>query len=79
MIASAARDQAALLKGASQVVHKGAFLVYMTCSLEPEENEELTNSFLAEQSNFERDGDDLFLFPPESGTDGGYVARLRRV
>ena len=57
----------------------GALLVYMTCSLEPQENEELMNVFLAGHPDFERDGEDLFVFPPDSGTDGGYVARLRRV
>jgi 16S rRNA (cytosine967-C5)-methyltransferase len=78
-IANAALVQARLLAGASTVVHKGGLLVYMTCSVEPEENEELVNSFLETHSHFVRDGEDLFLFPPDSGTDGGYVARLRRV
>jgi len=76
-IIAAARFQAQLLRGAAQVVHKGGLLVYMTCSLEPEENRELIDSFLDEHSNFKRDGDDFFLFPPDAGTDGGYVARLR--
>ncbi len=79
MVKGAARTQAELLHGAAEAVHKGALLVYMTCSLEPEENSELIYQFLEEQSEFRRDGEDLFLFPPDSGTDGGYVARLRRV
>ncbi len=78
-IANAARTQAQLLNGAAEAVHMGALLVYMTCSLEPQENEELMNVFLAGHPDFERDGEDLFVFPPDSGTDGGYVARLRRV
>ena len=79
MIRTAARIQAQLLDGATEAVHEGALLVYMTCSLEPEENFELINRFLEKHSTFERDGDDLSLFPPDSGTDGGYAARLRRV
>jgi 16S rRNA (cytosine967-C5)-methyltransferase len=77
-VQTAARYQAKLLDGVSRVVHQGALLVYMTCSLEPEENTELIDLFLAKDSDFARDGEDLFLFPPDSGTDGGFVARLRR-
>ncbi len=75
---AAARYQEKLLAGVSRVVHTGAFLVYMTCSLEPEENTELIDLFLAKNSDFARDGEDLLLFPPDSETDGGFVARLRR-
>ena len=77
-VQTAARYQAKLLDGVNRVVHPGALLVYMTCSLEPEENTELIDLFLAKNSDFARDGDDLLLFPPDSGTDGGFVARLRR-
>jgi len=77
-VKAAARHQASLLKDASTVVHAGALLVYMTCSLEPEENADLIDSFLARNTSFARDGEDLFLFPPDFGTDGGFVARLRR-
>ena len=77
-VQTAARYQAKLLDGASQVVHPGALLVYMTCSLEPEENADLIDLFLAEHWDFAREGEDLFLFPPDEGTDGGFVARLRR-
>jgi 16S rRNA (cytosine967-C5)-methyltransferase len=78
-IVEAARVQAELLSSTAVVVHKGGLLVYMTCSLEPEENKELIDSFLEEHSDFAREKDDLFLFPPDSGTDGGYVACLRNV
>jgi 16S rRNA (cytosine967-C5)-methyltransferase len=77
-VQAAARYQAKLLDGVNRVVHPGALLVYMTCSLEPEENAGLIDSFIEKNSNFSRDGEDLFLFPPDSGTDGGFVARLRR-
>jgi 16S rRNA (cytosine967-C5)-methyltransferase len=77
-VKAAARHQAALLQDASAVVHPGALLVYMTCSLEREENAELIDSFLMRNTDFARDGDDMFIFPPDLGTDGGFVARLRR-
>ena len=77
-VQKAARYQAKLLDGVHPVVHPGALLVYMTCSLEPEENTEVIDLFLAKNADFARDGEDLFLFPPDSGTDGGFVASLRR-
>ncbi len=70
--------QTAILDGAAGAVRPGALLVYLTCSLEPEENEEQVNRFLERHPGFTREGHDLQLFPPESGTDGGYGARLRR-
>jgi 16S rRNA C967 or C1407 C5-methylase (RsmB/RsmF family) len=51
----------------------------MTCSLEPEENALQMERFLAGHPAFRRDRDDLELFPPDRGTDGGYTARLVRV
>ena len=77
-IERAARWQAAILDGVEPVVGPGALLLYMTCSLEPEENERQVNGFLERHPEFEREGDDLSIFPPDEGTDGGYAARLRR-
>ncbi len=74
----AARWQGAILDGAATVVGPGALLLYMTCSLEPEENERQVDGFLEQHPEFEREGDDLSIFPPDDGTDGGYAARLRR-
>ena len=68
----------------------GGWLVYATCSLEPEENEDQIEALLARDHRFERDpGDavpadlrtargDLQLLPFRHGTDGAYAARLRR-
>lgn len=77
-IERSAERQAAILDGAAPVVGAGGLLVYLTCSLEPEENEAQVNGFLARHPQYERDGADLFIFPPDAGTDGGYAARLRR-
>ena len=86
-----ARTQATLLEGAATAVRPGGLLVYATCSLEPEENEEQVARFLSAHSDFRRepsgtvpgeclssDGD-LTLLPHRHGTDGAYAARLRRV
>jgi 16S rRNA (cytosine967-C5)-methyltransferase len=77
-IARQAGRQAALLDRVAPVVGTGGLLLYMTCSLEPEENEAQVDAFLQRHSEFAREGDDLFIFPPDAGTDGGYAARLRR-
>ncbi|GBD31545.1 Ribosomal RNA small subunit methyltransferase B [bacterium HR33] len=70
--------QGELLDGAAPVVRPGGLLVYSTCSLEPEENEDRVNQFLAAHPDFRRDRGDLFLFPPDTESDGGYLAILRR-
>jgi len=86
-----ARTQAALLEGVARVVRPGGLLVYATCSLEPEENEEQVAHFLTRHPEFRRDPSravpaeclspegDLVLLPHRHGTDGAYGARLRRV
>jgi 16S rRNA (cytosine967-C5)-methyltransferase len=85
------RTQATLLEGARAAVRPGGLLVYATCSLEPEENEEQVARFLSTHADFRREpsgavpdeclsGDgDLTLLPHRHGTDGAYAARLRRV
>ena len=45
--------QLALLKTAAQLLAPGGLLVYATCSTEPEENEEVTQKFLAADPRFE--------------------------
>ena len=47
--------------------------------IEREENEEQVNRFLDRHPEYQREQEDVFLFPPDAGTDGGYAARLRYV
>lgn len=72
------RRQREILDAVADVVGDGGRLVYLTCSLEPEENEEQVDGFLRRYPGFYREGDDLSIFPPDAGTDGGYGARMRR-
>jgi 16S rRNA (cytosine967-C5)-methyltransferase len=89
----ALRLQREILDGCAGVVEPGGFLVYATCSLEPEENEEQVDAFLRRHPGFERAGPgrpgtlpagvlddrgDLRVAPWRHGTDGAYAARLRR-
>lgn len=64
-----------LSKGANQV-RPGGTLVYSTCSLEPEENQEVVNKFLERNTNFVLEFE-RSLVPFKDGVDGAYVARLR--
>lgn len=82
--------QRAILDGAAPVVPRGGLLVYATCTLEPEENRLQVESFLARHPGFRVEpgsGTAAFLddtgclrvLPHESGFDGAFAARLRRV
>lgn len=88
----AAQLQTALLAGVAEAVSPGGLLVYSTCSLEPEETDEVIDAFLARHAAFalEAPGPDLAAFadpmrpgilrawPHRHDTDGFFVARLRR-
>lgn len=78
-IRAAATRQEDILAGVADTVQTGGLLVYLTCSLEPEENALQIDRFLDAHRGFEREGPDCHLLPPESGADGGYGARLRRI
>jgi 16S rRNA (cytosine967-C5)-methyltransferase len=84
--------QKTILRAGAKVVKPGGLLIYSTCSLEPEENEEQVDSFLAENQNFVLepppegsvspdllDNGRLRVLPQRHGTDGAFAARLRRI
>lgn len=89
-LASVVRLQAELLEATAAVVAPGGLLVYSTCSLEPEENHQRVDRFLAQHLEFRREPTgavdasllsaegDLVILPHHHGMDGAYGARLRR-
>ena len=77
-ITELARRQTDMLAGAASAVREGGLLAYLTCSLEPEENEAQVDRFLDLHVDFTREGPDLFVLPTEGEADGGFGARLRR-
>jgi 16S rRNA (cytosine967-C5)-methyltransferase len=89
-VAEMASVQARLLEGAAGAVRPGGHLVYSTCSLEPEENEDRVEAFLRARHDFVLepthavdarflDGDGfLRVLPQDTGFDGAFAARLRR-
>ena len=53
-------------------------LMYATCSLEPEENEEVISALLEQRDDLEPDPPGRYWLPFESGGDGFFAARLRK-
>lgn len=69
--------QVELLQQAALQLKPGGTLVYSTCSLEREENEEVTQEFLRGRSDWRLESERLLL-PFVEGVDGAYVARFSR-
>lgn len=81
--------QTAILENAATYVKPGGTLVYSTCTVVPEENEQVTDAFLAEHPEFSRESFSLpepvgrvdgqiTLWPQRNGVDGFYICRMRR-
>ena len=80
--------QRAILDNSARYVRAGGVLVYSTCTVLPEENEHVTDAFLAAHPDFTYEefslpnGDAapgrLTLWPQRNGTDGFYLSRMRR-
>ena len=89
---SLAATQAAILDAGAEALNGGGVLVYSTCTISPAENERLIAAFLERRDDFGVDElpSDLpvwdhpsvpgFLqtLPHRDGTDGFFIARLRR-
>jgi 16S rRNA (cytosine967-C5)-methyltransferase len=85
-------QQGQILEAGSRLLRPGGRLVYATCSLSREENEDVVQQFLAGQSDFEiedagavlrtqgisYEGGLLKLLPHRHGTDGFFGALLRK-
>ena len=81
--------QSGILENAARYVAPGGTLIYSTCTVLPEENEQLSDAFLAEHPEFvreavrlpqpvgETDGQ-LTLWPQRHDTDGFYICRMKR-
>lgn len=68
--------QRAILNNAARLCNPGGVLLYSTCSLEPEENQERTAAFLAAHSEFRLLNQHLWL--PDASHDGTFGALFCR-
>ncbi len=71
------RHQLAILGTVAPLLKPGGSLVYSTCSLEPEENDEVLEAFLRTQPGF-RLTDRKETLPFRDAIDGAFAARLER-
>ncbi|HEY7896554.1 MAG TPA: 16S rRNA (cytosine(967)-C(5))-methyltransferase RsmB [Gemmatimonadaceae bacterium] len=91
-LAVMAAMQRSILSAAAGAVRPGGYLIYSTCSLEPEENDAQIERFLAENPEWQLeppadgvvpasvlDAGRLRVLPHKHGVDGAFAARLRRV
>jgi 16S rRNA (cytosine967-C5)-methyltransferase len=63
----------------TQMVKPGGKFVYSTCSILPSENQQQIQSFLSRTSGAFILEEEKIISPSESGFDGFYMARLKRV
>ncbi|MFF2445897.1 16S rRNA (cytosine(967)-C(5))-methyltransferase RsmB [Neobacillus sp. NPDC058068] len=83
-----------LLASVTPLLKKGGILVYSTCTVDKQENQDVVATFLQNNPEFEADlsfkdrmpeaiqpfitGFDLQIFPQDFGSDGFYIAVLRK-
>ncbi|MBQ3015471.1 MAG: 16S rRNA (cytosine(967)-C(5))-methyltransferase RsmB [Clostridia bacterium] len=80
--------QYAILEASSGYLKLGGVLVYSTCTINPEENEKITDKFISLHPEFTYEGfsvgelsaseGKITLLPHKHGTDGFYIAKLRK-
>jgi 16S rRNA (cytosine967-C5)-methyltransferase len=85
-------QQSAILRAGAAALKSEGTLVYSTCTISPSENERVVEAFLAERDDFEPTDPPSDLpvwdhpsvprlrqtFPHRDGTDGFFIATLRR-
>jgi 16S rRNA (cytosine967-C5)-methyltransferase len=89
-IAELSARQKRILCNASELVRPGGRLVYSTCSVEAEENEQVVSAFLRERQGFEQievqapaslrcDNGAARTWPHRDGADGFFIAAFSRL
>lgn len=71
------RKQLAILSASSGYVKPGGTLVYSTCTINPEENEKVTDAFLKKNNSFKM-VERIQLLPNVDGTDGFYICVMKK-
>lgn len=67
-----------ILENASKYIKSGGRLIYSTCTLNNDENENIIKLFLENNKNYQISGENTF-FPDINSTDGFYIAELYKL
>ena len=70
--------QRKILETCSKYLENGGYLVYSTCSILKEENEDIINDFIKNNSNFEIEKNGLFNIKPDKEKDGFFICKLHK-
>lgn len=70
--------QKTILEICSKYLKKGGDLVYSTCSILKEENEDIISEFLKNNIDFEIDKNNNFNIVPDKEKDGFYICKLHK-
>ena len=70
--------QEAILDTVSKYLKPGGELVYSTCSILKEENQEVIEKFLKNNQNFKQIGDFIQVYPNQN-TDGFFIAKCKKI
>ena len=69
--------QLRMLLASSEYVKPGGVIVYCTCTINPDENQNVVDEFLKRKSQFIKE-EAVQLMPNVNGTDGFFVCRMRK-
>ncbi len=75
-IASLVSKQSKILHAAAHYVKRGGVIVYSTCTINPQENQNQVKNFVSDNPEYEIEKEVQLL--PTMGVDGFYIAKLRR-
>jgi len=70
--------QLQILKASSEYVKPGGVLVYSTCTINTDENQEVIAGFLMNNPSFVKE-ETVQLMPNVNGTDGFFICKMRKV
>lgn len=72
------KTQETILENCSRYLKKGGSLVYSTCSILKEENEDIISNFLSKQTDFEIAENDVINIFQDEEKDGFFICKLHK-